>query len=498
MAFVHARAKGWPVEQLAFVPVGNLAGAVDAFAGGTADVFFWEKFMTKPLVDAEQFRRVAEFTAPWPAFVVCVADAVAGELRAAIMRAVALVLAEAQALRTAPDAAAVIAQRYGLAAADVAEWLTVTRWSSRVGVATDDLGPACAALGSLGVLPRALQPPTALRPSRGRTRRLVALTRARGRAAGAYSRPSAMLPLFRPGRLAVGRFFRGSVPMTGSKAMRSVGSLVVLASVCLTGPSFGQASFAGVWNMTLTEDFPDRLPGPELGDYAGLPLNAADRARAQSWSATILSLPDYQCRVHPSDYANSFADIRMWHEINTTTQELVAIHIQHFAWNTPRTIWMDGRPHPPEMAEHTSMGFSTGEWVGNTLKVTTTHLKEGWLRRNGVARSDARRSPSISSVTATTSPGACSSRIRSTSKSRSSAIATTRWPRTARSVRIRARASSRWCCRSRATSRTTCPGDNPFLIEYARNHKIPFEAAMGGAATMYPEYRKKMAELPQP
>ena len=156
MAFVHARAKGWPVEQLAFVPVGNLAGAVDAFAGGNADVFFWEKFMTKPLVDAEQFRRVAEFTAPWPAFVVCVADAVAGEVRAAILSAVALVLAEAQALRTAPEAAAVIAQRYELAAADVAEWLTVTRWSLGVGVATDDLGPACAALGSLGVLPRAV------------------------------------------------------------------------------------------------------------------------------------------------------------------------------------------------------------------------------------------------------------------------------------------------------------------------------------------------------
>ena len=74
--------------------------------------------------------------------------------------------------------------------------------------------------------------------------------------------------------------------------------------------------------MTLTEDFPDRLPGPELGDYAGLPLNASDRLRAMSWSASILSLPDYQCRVHPSDYANSFADIRMWHEINTSTQEL--------------------------------------------------------------------------------------------------------------------------------------------------------------------------------
>ena len=42
------------------------------------------------------------------------------------------------------------------------------------------------------------------------------------------------------------------------------------------------------------------------------------------------------------------------------------------------------------------------------------------------------------------------------------------------------------------------PGENPFLIEYARNHKIPSEAAMGGAKTMYPEYRKRMAELPPP
>ena len=156
MAFVHAGARGWPVEKLEFVVVNNLAGAIDAFAAGTADVFFWEKFMTKPLVDAERFRRVGEFTAPWPAFVVCVADSVAGEARAAIMRAVTLVLAEAQALRADSGAAAVIAQHYRLAADDVAEWLSVTRWSSRVGITANDLVPACTALGSLGVLPRAV------------------------------------------------------------------------------------------------------------------------------------------------------------------------------------------------------------------------------------------------------------------------------------------------------------------------------------------------------
>src|SRR4029079_6392690 len=51
MAAVHAREQGWPADELDLVLVRNLAGAIEAFASGAADVFFWEKFMTKPLVD---------------------------------------------------------------------------------------------------------------------------------------------------------------------------------------------------------------------------------------------------------------------------------------------------------------------------------------------------------------------------------------------------------------------------------------------------------------
>jgi ABC-type nitrate/sulfonate/bicarbonate transport system substrate-binding protein len=156
MAFVHARSQGWPVERLEVVTVGNLAGAVVAFAAGNADVFFWEKFMTKPLVDDGRFRRVGEFTAPWPAFVVCLADALRGEPRAAALRAVDVALREAQALRLRSDAAALIAARYGLAASDVAQWLESTRWSASVGIAAADLKEVCAALSSLGVLPRTI------------------------------------------------------------------------------------------------------------------------------------------------------------------------------------------------------------------------------------------------------------------------------------------------------------------------------------------------------
>jgi hypothetical protein len=70
------------------------------------------------------------------------------------------------------------------------------------------------------------------------------------------------------------------------------------------------------------------------------------------------------------------------------SQRLIAYHT-HISWQAPeRTIWMDDRPHPPEYAAHTWQGFSTGKWEGDTLTVTTTHLKTGWIRRNGIPRSD--------------------------------------------------------------------------------------------------------------
>jgi len=269
---------------------------------------------------------------------------------------------------------------------------------------------------------------------------------------------------------------------------------VVLLSA---GPACAQSNLAGVWNAHVTEDWPDRIPGPELGDYAGLPLNANDRMRAQSWSASILSLPDYQCRVHPSDYANSFADIRVWYDVNTTTQELVAIHIQHFAWNTVRTIWMDGRAHPPDFAEHTSMGFSTGEWVGNNLKVTTTHLKEGWLRRNGVARSDSatvteyfvRHGDHLTWNVFVQDPKYLEEpffRNRDYTLGETGGIGA--YPcESVVEVVLPEKYFPHYL-----------PGQNKFLVEYAQKHHIPYEAAMGGAATMYPEYRKKLATLPQP
>ncbi len=53
------------------------------------------------------------------------------------------------------------------------------------------------------------------------------------------------------------------------------GSLVSsLRSALMTGPAFAQVDLSGSWNPQYQEDQAERIPGPELVDYLGIPINA--------------------------------------------------------------------------------------------------------------------------------------------------------------------------------------------------------------------------------
>jgi hypothetical protein len=275
-----------------------------------------------------------------------------------------------------------------------------------------------------------------------------------------------------------------------------VARAAALAAMLASVPASAQVNLSGVWNNfgILHEDWPDRLPGPELGDYAGLPINDAVRLRADSWDASLITLPEYQCRVHPSDYVSSFAGLRIWEERDSASQQLIAIHTHHFAWGTERTIWMDGRPHPPEYALHTAMGFSTGKWDGDILVVTTTHLKEGWTRRNGLTRSDKatvtehliRHGNDLVLVISVSDPTYYTEPVVR-SRNYEYEVGGDIGPYPCEPVEE--------IIRPYGAIPHHLPGTNPFLAEYAKAHGIPLEAARGGAETMYPEYRKKIAEM---
>src|SRR3954447_23733688 len=165
-------------------------------------------------------------------------------------------------------------------------------------------------------------------------------------------------------------------------------ALALMAYCGMSGVARAQVDLSGEWALRMHEDQPWRGPGQLPGEWQGLPINAEARAKAESWTASAYAMPERQCIPFSVDMAYTFGNMRMWKIKDAPSQEVVAFG-QHNEWQAQeRTIWMDGRPHPPEWAPHTWQGFSTGEWIGNSLKVTTTHLKMAYLERNGVPRSD--------------------------------------------------------------------------------------------------------------
>ncbi len=152
-----------------------------------------------------------------------------------------------------------------------------------------------------------------------------------------------------------------------------------------TGSWAAEAGLFGFWNHL--GDFAGfTAGGPPIGDYSFLPLNEQARSRAESWDPAIQTQVQRQCFPHSAAWA-PFGPTPLLIR-RGEGEEAGAIVIRMQSNEVYRVIWMDGRPHPSPYALHTWNGFSTGEWVGLTLKVTTTHIKEGFTRRNGVPNSD--------------------------------------------------------------------------------------------------------------
>jgi ABC-type nitrate/sulfonate/bicarbonate transport system substrate-binding protein len=122
--------QNWPLPELRYEIVNDLPGAIAAFRDGRADVFLWEHFTTEPVVAAGDFRRIDDFIAPWAAWTICASAAAWQQHRSAIESLIGIVAAEAGRLAAAPDAAATIAERYGLQSEAVRDWLGRTQWVS--------------------------------------------------------------------------------------------------------------------------------------------------------------------------------------------------------------------------------------------------------------------------------------------------------------------------------------------------------------------------------
>lgn len=131
------------------------------------------------------------------------------------------------------------------------------------------------------------------------------------------------------------------------------------------------------------------------------------------------------------------------------------------------------------------------------LTITTTHLKTGWIRRNGIPRSDravvtehlVRHGDYLTWITVVNDPVYLTEPfVRTTNFALDPYQQIAPYPCQA-VVEVE---------RPQGSVPHHLPGTNPFLEEFPARHGIPMDAAQGGAETMYPEYILKLKALPIP
>ena len=261
-----------------------------------------------------------------------------------------------------------------------------------------------------------------------------------------------------------------------------------LLVIGVASPAAAQVDLSGMWAPLFHEDQVERIPGPDVGDYAGLPINDALRMRADSWDASLLTLPEHQCKPHPSTYGfRGVGNLRITTQVDDKTQSIIKLHT-HIQWQEQRRdIWMDGRPHPPDYAAHTWQGFSTGTWEGNVLVVKTTHLKAGWIRRNGLLITDQatmterfiRHGNYLTHIYVIEDPNYLTEPLIKTNGFQLTPNPNMQPYPCYPTVEVP---------REKGEVPHHLPGENPFLGEFAKKHNLPQNAVRGGAETALPEF----------
>jgi hypothetical protein len=141
----------------------------------------------------------------------------------------------------------------------------------------------------------------------------------------------------------------------------------------------------GYWVAIVTQDWRQRMVTPPKGDYESVPINLAAKAVGDAWDPAKDEAAGEQCRSYgaPAVMRNPGRVHITWQDDQTLKVELDAgeqTRLFHFgAWQSPAN------------APATWQGESVAQWMSppgrpmsGSLKVVTTHVRPGYLRKNGV------------------------------------------------------------------------------------------------------------------
>jgi hypothetical protein len=165
-----------------------------------------------------------------------------------------------------------------------------------------------------------------------------------------------------------------------------------------TGRAAAPIDVTGYWVSLVTSEWRWRMLTPAKGDYATLPINAEARRIADTWDPARDEAGGNQCRGYGAPII-----MQVPGRLHITWENDSVLKIETDAGMQTR-LFQFGSVEAPA-GEPGWQGFSVGEWQiargrgreaqaqpgpsrNGTLKVVTSRLRPGYLRKNGVPYSE--------------------------------------------------------------------------------------------------------------
>jgi len=141
----------------------------------------------------------------------------------------------------------------------------------------------------------------------------------------------------------------------------------------------------GYWVSIVTEDWRFRMVTPGKGDFPGLPLNPEGMKIAQAWDPAKDEAAGEQCKAY-----GAAAIMRVPGRLHITWENDSTMKVDADAGTQTRELHFGGTPS----GSPSWQGYSVASWEplqsgppphkAGSLKIVTTHLRAGYLRKNGV------------------------------------------------------------------------------------------------------------------
>ena len=139
---------------------------------------------------------------------------------------------------------------------------------------------------------------------------------------------------------------------------------------------------AGYWVSPIIEDWKFRMVTPSKGQFGGLPLNPEGRKVGESWDPAKDEAAGEACRAY-----GAAGLMRLPTRLRIAWQDDTTLKVETDTGTQTRLFYFRGAP---AATEPTWQGTSAAQWnvPGKSLKVVTTNLRPGYLRKNGAPYSN--------------------------------------------------------------------------------------------------------------